>query len=45
MTLLRFVFLAITSQQQQRASQALFAGIEELIDQVFLGPNVACCNI
>ena len=34
------IVFAITRKQQQRASQPLLGGIEELIDQILLKPNV-----
>jgi hypothetical protein len=37
---LGFAFLAKTSEQQEDAGQPLFAGIEELIDQVFFVADV-----
>ena len=37
---LEFVFLAIAREKEQRARQALLAGIEELIDQVLLNSDV-----
>ena len=37
---LEFVFLAIAREKQQRTRQTLFAGIEELIDQVLLNSDV-----
>jgi len=37
---LELVFLAIACEEQQRARQALFTGIEELIDQVLLNSDV-----
>ena len=37
---LEFVFLAIAREKQQRTRQTLFAGIEELIDQVLLDSDI-----
>ena len=37
---LEFVFLAIAREKQERTRQALFAGIEELIDQVLLDSDI-----
>src|SRR6202049_375371 len=42
---LRLVLLAILSEQQKSARQALFAGVEKLVDQVFLDPDVAFQHI
>jgi hypothetical protein len=38
-------FLAITSEQQESPSQASLDGIEKLIDQVFLEPDVPGKNV
>src|SRR2546423_7000866 len=38
---LRLALLAEVSEQQQNARQALFAGVEELIDKVRLDPDIA----
>src|ERR1700724_3483765 len=38
--LLRLVLFAMARQQQQGAGQSLFAGVEELVDQVLLGADV-----
>ena len=38
---LECVFLAIACEKQQRSCQALLAGIEELIDQVFLDSDIS----
>lgn len=38
---LGLVFLAVARQEQQRACQALLAGIEELIDQILLDADIA----
>jgi hypothetical protein len=43
--LLRLGFLAITSEQQKSPSQAALDGIEKLIDQVFLEPDVPRKNV
>ena len=36
------VIHAITGQQQKRARQPLFAGVEKLIDQILLESDVPC---
>ena len=43
---LRLVRLAVTRQQQQRPGQPLFAGIEQLIDEVLLrcGCSATACT-
>jgi hypothetical protein len=33
--------LAVISQQQEHARQPLFAGVEELVHQILLNPNIA----
>src|SRR5580704_2993139 len=38
---LRFALFPEVGQQKQHPRQSLFAGIEELVDQIFLDPNVA----
>ena len=38
--LLRFVLLAVPCEQQERPGQPLFAGVEELVDEVFLDADV-----
>jgi hypothetical protein len=35
---------AITRQQQQSARQPFLAGVEELVDQVLLDPDVSFCE-
>ena len=39
--LLRMVPCAIASKQEQSAGQPFFAGVEELVDQILLNPNVS----
>jgi hypothetical protein len=36
----RLLLLAVPCQQQQRPRQPLFAGVEQLIDQVLLDPHI-----
>jgi len=36
----RLILFAIAREKQERARQALFAGIEELVDQILFDPNV-----
>ena len=36
----RFVVLAVPRQQQQRPGQSFLAGVEQLVDQVLLDPDV-----
>ena len=38
---LRLVGCAVASEQEQSTGQPFFAGVEELIDQVLLNPNVS----
>ena len=37
----RLIHLPITGHQQQQAGKPLFAGVEQLVDQVFFEVNVA----
>jgi hypothetical protein len=41
----RNAFLAEMSQQQQNARKSLFAGVEELVDQIFFVADVACQQV
>jgi len=36
-----FIFLAVAGEEKEGAGEALFAGIEELVDEIFLDANVA----
>jgi hypothetical protein len=33
--------LPVTRQEQERARETLFAGVEELVDEVFFDPDVS----
>ena len=39
------VIFPVASQQQQRTGETLLAGIEELVDQILLNPNVSAENV
>jgi hypothetical protein len=42
---LRLILFPVAGQKQQRARQALFTGVEELIDQILLDPDVMCQHV
>jgi len=42
---IRLVLFAIARQQQKRSRKAFFAGVEELIDQVFFDSDITCKHV
>jgi hypothetical protein len=40
-----FVVLAVPRQQQERPGQPFLAGVEQLVDQVLLDPDVSCQQV